>query len=74
MNVLLQMLRGMPEFTQLREAADARQTVAVSGVSQIVRSHFIAALCAENAADAEGKELDLDAFVSHALGHLIPLD
>lgn len=47
MNVLLQLLRGMPEFTQLREAADARQTVAVSGVSQIVRSHFIAALCAE---------------------------
>ena len=46
MNVLLQLLRGMPEFTQLREAADARQTVAVSGVSQIVRSHFIAALCA----------------------------
>ena len=47
MDVLLQLLRAMPEFSQLKESIDARQTAAVSGVSQIVRSHFIAALCAE---------------------------
>ena len=47
MDVLLQLLRAMPEFCQLKESIDARRTAAVSGVSQIVRSHFIAALCAE---------------------------
>lgn len=34
----------------------------------------IAALSAENAADAEVRSLDLDAFVSHALAVLAPLD
>ena len=34
----------------------------------------IAALSAENAADAEVQSLDLDAFVSHALAVLAPLD
>ena len=48
MNILLSMLKKLPEYEALLQARDARQTVAVSGVSQIIRSHLIAALCAES--------------------------
>ena len=48
MNILLSMLKKLPEYEALLQALDARQTVAVSGVSQIIRSHLIAALCAES--------------------------
>ena len=48
MNILLSMLKKLPEYEALLSALEARQTVAVSGVSQIIRSHFISALIAES--------------------------
>ena len=39
-NILLSMLKKLPEYEALLSALEARQTVAVSGVSQIIRSHF----------------------------------
>ena len=48
MNILLQALSGLHEYGALLHAVDARQAVAVSGVSQIARSHFIAALSADS--------------------------
>ena len=48
MNILLQALGAMPEYRALLEMIDARQTAAVSGVSQICRSHMIAALLHES--------------------------
>ena len=48
MNILLEALRPMPEYRGLLEMLDARQAAAVSGVSQICRSHLIAALMRES--------------------------
>ena len=48
MNILLSMLKKLPEYEALLSALEARQAVAVSGVSQIIRSHFISALIAES--------------------------
>ena len=48
MSILLSMLKRLPEYEELLKTLDARQTVAVSGVSQIIRSHLIAALCTES--------------------------
>ena len=48
MNILLSMLQALPGYAELLRAVDARQTIAVSGVSQIIRSHLIAALCEES--------------------------
>ena len=47
MNILLEALRPMPEYRGLLEMIDARQAAAISGVSQICRSHVIAALTRE---------------------------
>ena len=47
MNVLLSLLHTSPEYMQLREMLAAGQTAAVSGVSQIARAHWIAALHAD---------------------------
>ena len=44
MNVLLSLLHSSPEYESLRAMLDAGQTAAVSGVSQIARAHWIAAL------------------------------
>ena len=44
MNVLLSLLHSSPEYESLRTMLDAGQTAAVSGVSQIARAHWIAAL------------------------------
>ena len=44
MNVLLQFLHKSQDYEQLLQAVDARQAVAVSGLSQIPRSHVLAAL------------------------------
>ena len=48
MNILLEALRPMPEYRGLLEMIDARQAAAISGVSQICRSHVIAALTRES--------------------------
>lgn len=48
MNILLEALRPMPEYRALLEMIDACRAAAVSGVSQICRSHMIAALSAES--------------------------
>ena len=44
MNVLLSLLKISPEYEQLRQLAESGRTAAVSGVSQIARAHWIAAL------------------------------
>ena len=44
MNVLLSLLHSSPEYESLRTMLDTGQTAAVSGVSQIARAHWIAAL------------------------------
>ena len=44
MNVLLSLLKTSPEYEQLCLLAESGQTAAVSGVSQIARAHWIAAL------------------------------
>ena len=48
MDLLLSLLLKSTEYRQLCELLEARQAAAVSGVSQITRSHFIAALHAES--------------------------
>ena len=50
--MLLNALKLLPEYAKIREAVDARQTAAVSGVSQILRSHLIAALLRDTARPA----------------------
>ena len=44
MNLLLQLLQQSPDYRRLLQAVDARQAVAVSGLSQAPRSHVLAAL------------------------------
>ena len=45
MELLLEALRGLPEFERLCRAAEQNRAVGVSGVAQINRSHLIAAVC-----------------------------
>lgn len=45
MNPLLSILRTIPEYTAALEALQASQSIAVTGVGQINRSHLIAGLC-----------------------------
>ena len=47
MNVLLSLLKISAEYEQLRQLAESGRTAAVSGVSQIARAHWIAALHAD---------------------------
>lgn len=47
MNILLSMLKQLPEYEDLLHMLETRQSAAVSGVSQIIRSHLIAALYTE---------------------------
>ena len=48
MNILLELLSRSPEYKQLLETVNTQQTAAVSGVSQLARSHFIASLHAHS--------------------------
>lgn len=50
--MLLKALQMLPEYGRLLEDIEARRTVAVSGVSQINRSHLIAGLCRDSARPA----------------------
>jgi len=43
MNVLLSLLQKSPDYMQLLQAVEAKQAVAVSGLSQAPRSHVLAA-------------------------------
>ncbi len=47
MSILLKALSALPDYQKLLASLAARQTVAVSGVSQICRSHVIASLLAD---------------------------
>ena len=44
MNVLLSLLQKSPDYMQLLQAVEAKQAVAVSGLSQAPRSHVLAAV------------------------------
>ena len=48
MNILLQALEKSPEYQQLLDAISRGSAAAVSGLSQITRSHFLAALHAKS--------------------------
>ena len=48
MNILLQALEKSPEYQQLLDAISRGSVAAVSGLSQITRSHFLAALHAKS--------------------------
>ena len=48
MNILLQALEKSPEYQQLLDAISCGSVAAVSGLSQITRSHFLAALHAKS--------------------------
>ena len=45
MELLSTLLRGLPEYPRLLEAARAGQSAAVYGVSPVHRAHVAAALC-----------------------------
>ena len=45
--LLLEALRGLPEFRQVCSAVDRNAVVGVSGAAQINRTHLIAAICHE---------------------------
>ena len=44
MELLLTMLRGLPEYRRLAACLEKNQAVGVSGAAQINRSHLIASL------------------------------
>ena len=44
MNVLLSLLQKSTDYNQLLKAVEAKQAVAVSGLSQAPRSHVLAAV------------------------------
>ena len=50
MNQLISLLRAIPEYRTLQEAVVSGESVAVTGIGQMNRSHMIAALCADTAA------------------------
>ena len=50
--MLLKALQMLPEYGRILEDIEARRTVAVSGISQINRSHLIAGLCRDSARPA----------------------
>ena len=45
MELILDLLRRLPDYPRLRTALESAQAVGVSGAAQINRSHLIAALC-----------------------------
>lgn len=45
MELLLTALKNLPEFRQILEGMEAGKAVAATGLSQLNRSHVIAALC-----------------------------
>ena len=49
MELILDLLRRLPDYPRLRTALESAQAVGVSGAAQINRSHLIAALCRDTA-------------------------
>ena len=49
MNVLLSLLQKSTDYNQLLKAVEAKQAVAVSGLSQAPRSHVLAAVHEQSA-------------------------
>ena len=52
MELILDLLRRLPDYPRLRTALESAQAVGVSGAAQINRSHLIAALCRDTARPA----------------------
>ena len=52
MELILDLLRRLPDYPRLRAALEGAQAVGVSGAAQINRSHLIAALCRDTARPA----------------------
>ncbi len=52
MELILDLLRRLPNYPRLRTALESAQAVGVSGAAQINRSHLIAALCRDTARPA----------------------
>lgn len=52
MELILDLLRRLPDYSRLRTALESAQAVGVSGAAQINRSHLIAALCRDTARPA----------------------
>ena len=52
MELILDLLRRLPDYPRLRTALESTPAVGVSGAAQINRSHLIAALCRDTARPA----------------------